>query len=86
MRAAICRATSGLAPPKADFRQTLIGGGAVWVTDWKAGTLYELNQATGGIRASLGLGTPLPHFSSMSMAGRRAYLGTMDGVVSVSGV
>jgi hypothetical protein len=64
----------------------VIGGGAVWVTDWNAGTLYQLDQASGAIRASLSLGTPLPHFSSMSMAGRRAYLGTMDGVVSVSGV
>jgi outer membrane protein assembly factor BamB len=72
--------------PENAWGSPVIGGGAVWVTDWKAGTLYELNQTTGGIRASLGLGTPLPHFSSMSMAGRRAYLGTMDGVVSVSGV
>jgi outer membrane protein assembly factor BamB len=63
----------------------VIGGGAVWVTDWNAGTLYQLDQATGAIRASLSLGTPLPHFSSMSMTGSRAYLGTMDGVVSVSG-
>jgi len=64
----------------------VIGGGAVWVTDWNAGTLYQLDQATGGIRASLSLGTPLPHFSSMSMTGSHAYLGAMDGVVSVSGV
>jgi hypothetical protein len=64
----------------------VIGGGAVWVTDWNAGTLYQLDQATGGIRASLSLGTPLPHFSSMSMTGGQAYLGAMDGVVSVSGV
>jgi outer membrane protein assembly factor BamB len=72
--------------PENAWGSPVIGGGAVWVTDWKAGTLYELGQATGGIRVSLGLGTPLPHFSSMSMSGNRAYLGTMDGVVSVSGV
>src|SRR5947209_9875081 len=72
--------------PENAWGSPVIGGGAVWVTDWKAGTLYELDQATGGIRASLGTGTPLPHFSSMSMAGSRAYLGTTDGVVSVSGV
>jgi outer membrane protein assembly factor BamB len=64
----------------------VIGGGAVWVTDWKAGTLYQLDQATGAVRASLSLGTSLPHFSSMSMTGSHAYLGTLDGVVSVSGV
>src|ERR1700760_4125707 len=71
--------------PENAWGSPVIGGGAVWVTDWKAGTLYELDQATGGIRASLGLGTPLPHFSSLSMAGHRAYLGTLDGVVAVSG-
>ena len=34
----------------------VVGGGAVWVADWKAGTLYELDQATGATRDSLGLG------------------------------
>jgi polyvinyl alcohol dehydrogenase (cytochrome) len=72
--------------PENAWGSPVVGGGAVWVTDWKAGTLYELDPDTGGIRASLGLGTALPHFSSMSMTGSRAFLGTMDGVVSVSGV
>ena len=63
----------------------VVGGGAVWVTDWSAGTLYELNPATGAVRESLSLGTTLPHFSSMSMVGNRAYLGTMEGVVAVAG-
>jgi streptogramin lyase len=64
----------------------VLGGGAVWVTDWKAGTLYELDQATGATRDTLGLGTTLPHFSSMSMTGNHAFLGTMQGVVAVGGV
>ena len=51
-----------------------------------AGTLYELDPATGATRASLSLGTSLPHFSSMSMTGNHAYLGTMAGVVAVGGV
>jgi len=63
----------------------VVGGGAVWVTDWVSGTLYQLNPATGAIRYSLRLGTSLPHFSSMSMVGNRAYLGTMQGVVAVAG-
>ena len=63
----------------------VVGGGAVWVTDYQAGTLYELNPATGATRTSLGLGSTLPHFSSMSMVGSHAYLGTMDGVVAVAG-
>jgi len=64
----------------------VIGGGRVWVTDYQGGTLYELDPATGATRASLGLGTVLPHFSSMSMTGRHAFLGTMEGVVAVGGV
>jgi len=64
----------------------VLGGGAVWVTDYQAGRLYELDPATGASRASLSLGATLPHFSSMSMAGSRAYLGTMEGVVAVGGV
>jgi polyvinyl alcohol dehydrogenase (cytochrome) len=72
--------------PSAAWGSPVIGGGAIWVTDWTAGTLYELDQATGRPRASLPLGTSLPHFSSMSMAGSRAYLGTDDGVLAVGGV
>ena len=64
----------------------VIGGGAVWVTDYQGGTLYELDQATGATRDSLGLRTTLPHFSSMSMTGSHAFLGTMQGVIAVGGV
>ena len=62
-----------------------VGGGAVWVTDWSAGTLYELDRATGPTRYSVSLGTSLPHFASLSMAGSHAYLGTSQGVVAVAG-
>jgi hypothetical protein len=71
--------------PASAWGSPVVGGGAVWVTDWTAGTLYELNPASGATRYSLRLGTPLPHFSSMSMVSHRAYLGTMDGVVAVAG-
>jgi len=63
----------------------VVGGGAVWVADWSAGRLYELNPATGAIRYSLGLGTTLPHFASLSMSGSHAFLGTNDGVTAVAG-
>jgi outer membrane protein assembly factor BamB len=72
--------------PASAWGSPVLGGGAVWVTDWKAGTLYELDQATGATRASLSLGTTLPHFSSMSMTGSHAFLGTMEGVIAVGGV
>jgi outer membrane protein assembly factor BamB len=63
----------------------VVGGGAVWVTDPGAGTLYELNPSNGAVRYSVSLGTDLPHFASLSMAGSRAYLGTTSGVVAVAG-
>ncbi len=63
----------------------IVGGGAVWIADPAAGTLYELNPATGAVRYSLSLGTDLPHFASLSMAGSRAYVGTTQGVIAVSG-
>jgi outer membrane protein assembly factor BamB len=72
--------------PAGAWGSPVVGGGAVWVTDWNAGTLYELDQATGVTRGSLGLGTALPHFSSMSMTGSHAFLGTTEGVVAVGGV
>ena len=64
----------------------VIGGGRVWVTDYQGDTLYELDQATGATTASLALGVALPHFSSMSMTGSHAFLGTMEGVIAVGGV
>jgi outer membrane protein assembly factor BamB len=72
--------------PASAWGSPVVGGGAVWVTDWNAGTLYELNPATGATRASLSLGTSLPHFASLSMTGSHAYLGTSQGVVAVGGV
>jgi len=71
--------------PASAWGSPVIGGGAVWVTDWSAGTLYELSQATGAVRYSLSLGTALPHFASLSMTGSHAYLGTNDGVTAVAG-
>jgi polyvinyl alcohol dehydrogenase (cytochrome) len=64
----------------------VLGGGAVWVADWNAGLLYELGQASGHVRHKISLGSPLPHFASPSLSGRLALVGTMNGVVAVSGV
>ena len=63
----------------------VLGGGAVWVTDWGAGTLYQLDMATGHVRHQIALGSPLPHFASPSLSGRLVLIGTMSGVVAVSG-
>jgi outer membrane protein assembly factor BamB len=71
--------------PASAWGSPVVGGGAVWVTDWSAGTLYELNPATGAVRYSLGLGTTLPHFASLSMTGSHAFVGTDHGVIAVAG-
>jgi len=71
--------------PASAWGSPVAGGGAVWVTDWSAGALYELDPATGAIRYSLSLGTTLPHFASLSMTGRHAFLGTDQGVTAVTG-
>jgi polyvinyl alcohol dehydrogenase (cytochrome) len=63
----------------------VVGGGAVWVADWDAGTLYELAQASGAVRQRVGLGSALPHFASPSLSGSLALVGTMSGVVAVAG-
>jgi polyvinyl alcohol dehydrogenase (cytochrome) len=63
----------------------VLGGGAVWVNNWDAGTLYELNPANGQVRASVSLGASLPHFASLSLAGPLAFVGTIKGVTAVRG-
>jgi outer membrane protein assembly factor BamB len=63
----------------------VVGGGAVWVTDWNSGTLYALSPVTGKPLRQLSLGATLPHFSSLSLSGSRAYVPTLTGVIAVSG-
>jgi hypothetical protein len=64
------------------------GGGAVWVTSYSdsGGMLYELNPATGAVEHQIAIGADLPHFSSLSLGGGTAYLGTMSGVTAINGV
>jgi polyvinyl alcohol dehydrogenase (cytochrome) len=69
----------------------VVGGGAVWVTSYNSdgsggNTLYELDPATGAVKNQFAISEGLPHFSSLSLAGGTAFLGTLDGVVAVSGV
>ena len=71
--------------PGAAQGSPVLGGGAVWVPDWDAGVLYELDPATGRVRHEIGLGSALPHFASPSLSGPLALIGTMHGVVAVSG-
>jgi polyvinyl alcohol dehydrogenase (cytochrome) len=61
-----------------------IGGGAIWVPD-SSGRLYALNPVNGRVLQSVSLGVTMPRFSSVSLSGSRAYLGTTAGVVAVAG-
>ncbi|HEY5987076.1 MAG TPA: PQQ-binding-like beta-propeller repeat protein [Streptosporangiaceae bacterium] len=63
----------------------VIGGGVVWVADWNSGLLYQLDPATGRVLRQISVGVELPHFASPSLSGRLALVGTMSGVVAVSG-
>jgi hypothetical protein len=71
-------------PPDA-HGSAAIGGGAIWVPDSQRGILYALDPATGAVLRSARLGDTLPRFSSVSLGGARAYVGTSRGVVAVSG-
>ncbi len=61
------------------------GGGAVWVVDYDSGVLYALDPSSGAIRGRVTIGTA-PHFAAPSLSGSQAYVGTLAGVVAVSGV
>ncbi|MBR7829916.1 PQQ-binding-like beta-propeller repeat protein [Actinospica sp. MGRD01-02] len=61
-----------------------VAGTSVWTVRYPAGTLYRLDADTGAVTGQLALGT-VPHFASPSLGVGRVYVGTMDGVVAVTG-
>lgn len=69
----------------------VIGGSALWAASSSAGVLYELAPKTGQITQQIRLplgaggGQQLPHFVSPTLSGRLVLIGTMTGVVAVSG-
>jgi outer membrane protein assembly factor BamB len=71
--------------PAAAAGSPVLGGGAVWVAALNAGILYQLSPASGQVRQQIRLGAPLPHFASPSLSGPLVLIGTMQGVVAVSG-
>jgi len=62
----------------------VIGGGAVWVVDTNGGVLYALDPGTGAALAQIRVGQA-PNFTSPTLSGSRAYVGTRAGVTAVSG-
>jgi outer membrane protein assembly factor BamB len=71
--------------PAGAWGSVTLGGGAVWVSDPYSGEIYELNPATGTVQAQLNLGSQLPHFASVSLAGNLAFGPTLDGVTAARG-
>ncbi len=69
----------------------VIGGGAIWDANTTMGILYELAPKTGRIRQEIRLpvnaksGPQLSDFVSPTLSGRLVLVGTMTGVVAVSG-
>ena len=63
----------------------VVGGGAVWVTDYHRGVLYALDPGSGAALGQIDVGE-LPHFASPPLAGDHAYLGTMHGVSAITGI
>jgi outer membrane protein assembly factor BamB len=73
--------------PSGAHGSPVVGGGAVWVTAYggSGGTLYELNPSDGTVRNQISIDDGLPHFSSLSLGGSKAFLGTLGGVTAVNG-
>ena len=63
----------------------VIGGGAVWWVDYFGGELYALDPATGATKAQIYLGSATPTFTSPTVVGDQAFVGTTKGVVAVGG-
>ena len=63
----------------------VVGGGAVWVTDYNGGILYELRQSTGRVMHQISVAGGLPHFSSLALSGGSAYVSTLRGITAING-
>jgi outer membrane protein assembly factor BamB len=71
-------ATAAKGPP-------VVGGGAVWSVAWSAATLYALDPSTGATLQSISTGA-VPHFATPMLSGGMAFVGTLAGVIAISGV
>lgn len=61
----------------------VLGGGAVWALDARAGDLYAFDEATGRQLAVHSVGS-VSRFASPVLTGRRVLVGTLDGVTSLT--
>jgi polyvinyl alcohol dehydrogenase (cytochrome) len=63
----------------------VLGGGALFVAEPYNGNLYEVAPGTGKVMHQLHVASRLPDFVSPSLSGGLVLVGTLDGVVAVSG-
>ena len=68
-------------PSQADG-SPVVGGGMVWVTGGT--TLFMLDQGNGTVRDHIEVGK-VPHFASPTLSGNFVFVGTLQGVVAISG-
>ena len=73
--------------PAGSTGSPVVGGGVVWVTHFSdtGGILYELEPATGAVVQQIAIAQGLPHFSSLSLSGERAYVSTLTGITAING-
>jgi outer membrane protein assembly factor BamB len=60
------------------------GGEAIWVVDPAGGNLYALDSRSGAVLGQVQIG-PAPPYASATLSVDHAYVGVLDGVVSVAG-
>ncbi|HET6966527.1 MAG TPA: PQQ-binding-like beta-propeller repeat protein, partial [Acidimicrobiales bacterium] len=63
----------------------ILAGGSLWALAYPAGTLQQLDPATGRVLSSTAVGRPVPTFASPSAASGLLLVPTRRGVVAYSG-
>jgi outer membrane protein assembly factor BamB len=78
------RLATGWQAPSAVTGPPVVGGQTVYSLD-PGGTLYALNAATGGVRATFPTGAT-SRFATPALSGSSIFVGTLTGVVAVASV
>lgn len=74
---------AGWAGPSAANGPPVIGGGAVWSVGRDEGVLYVLDERTGAVRTTYGVG-PVANFASPTLSGPRVFVPTRTGIVALT--
>ena len=77
-------AAAGWRAPSSVTGSPVVGGGAVWSLDVRAGVLYALDEATGRVLQTIKVGT-VTRFATPALHGALALVPTVTGLTAVSG-